>query len=190
LVKEQIRIAQGEKLSFSQTGLAINGHAIELRVCAEDPANNFLPETGKLITYIRPQGPGVRVDDGYEQGMDIPIYYDPLIAKLIAWGKDRTEAIIRLQRAIDEYHIRGIQTTLSFGKWAVQQPAFTAGKFDTHFIAKYFHPESLQHPDKAAAKAAAILATQLWKKNREQPLPVNSLPATNESNWKKRKEIR
>lgn len=190
LVKEQIRIARGEKLSFSQTGLAINGHAIELRVCAEDPVNNFLPETGKLITYIRPQGPGVRVDDGYEQGMDIPIYYDPLIAKLIAWGKDRTEAIIRLQRAIDEYHIRGIQTTLSFGKWAVQQPAFTAGKFDTHFIAKYFHPDSLQHPDKAAAKAAAILATQLWKKNREQPLPLNSLPAAHESNWKKRREIR
>lgn len=141
LVKEQIKIARGEKLSFTQDDLTIRGHAIELRVCAEDPMNNFLPDIGKLQTYIRPQGAGVRVDDGFEEGMEIPIYYDPMIAKLIAYGKDRNEAIERLIRAIDEYQISGVQTTLSFGKWVLQHPDFVSGNFDTQFIPKNFNPE-------------------------------------------------
>jgi len=104
LVKEQILVAQGEKLSFTQDDLAINGHAIEVRVYAEDPANNFLPDIGKLVRYVRPQGSGVRVDDGFEEGMDIPIYYDPMIAKLITWGENREQAMERMIRAIDEYN--------------------------------------------------------------------------------------
>lgn len=172
LVKEQIRVARGEKLSFSQEDLSIHGHAIELRVCAEDPANNFMPDTGKLRLYKRPQGPGVRVDDGYEQGMDIPIFYDPMIAKLVAWGADRAEAIDRLCRAIDEYHIQGIQTTLPFGKWAVRQPAFAEGNFDTKFIEKYFQPELLNAAGtEREAAVAAALAAIAWdaQKTHRQP---------------------
>jgi acetyl-CoA carboxylase biotin carboxylase subunit len=188
LVKEQIRIARGESLSFTQDSLQINGHAIELRVCAEDPTNNFLPDTGTLTTYIRPQGYGVRVDDGYEPGMDIPIYYDPMIAKLVAWGADREEARLRLLRAIEEYQVKGIHTTLSFGHWALQQPAFINGRFDTHFIGKYFAPEVLRRQDDAAKRAAAILAAQLWQENRaaQAPLPA----ATANGSWKKRKTLR
>jgi acetyl-CoA carboxylase biotin carboxylase subunit len=188
LVKEQIRIASGEKLSFTQESLYINGHAIELRICAEDPANNFLPDTGTLDTYIRPQGYGVRVDDGYEQGMDIPIYYDPMIAKLIAWGSNREEARLRLLRAIDEYQIKGIHTTLPFGSWALQHPAFIEGKFDTHFIGKYFASPLLRKQDEAATRAAAILAAQIWQKSRVEQMPIPSIQAN--GSWKKRKTFR
>lgn len=188
LVKEQINIARGEKLRFTQKDICINGHAIELRVCAEDPMNHFLPDTGRLETYLRPQGLGVRVDDGYEQGMDIPIFYDPLIAKLIAWAPTRQEAIQRLIRAIDEYHIKGIQTTLPFGKWALQQPAYTEGRFDTHFISNYFQPEALQQPCSDAAAVAAILAAQIWEQQKSAfPLPLSTTPA---GNWKNRAKKR
>ncbi|UYQ93600.1 acetyl-CoA carboxylase biotin carboxylase subunit [Chitinophaga horti] len=185
LVKEQIHIARGEKLSFTQADLTINGHAIELRICAEDPANNFLPDTGRLETYIRPQGNNVRVDDGYEQGMDIPIYYDPMISKLIAWGQTREEARERLIRAINEYRVKGIRTTLPFGKWALQQPAFINGQFDTNFIGTYFTPQSLRAENTEAAKAAAVLAVQLWQKSAavQQPIPQPS-------NWKLRRSLR
>ena len=124
LVKEQIKIADGQALSFTQEDLKINGHAIELRVYAEDPCNNFLPDIGTLSTYKIPQGLGVRVDDGFEQGMEIPIYYDPMIAKLVTHGKDREEAMQRMIRAIDEYQITGIESTLPFGKFVMQHEAF------------------------------------------------------------------
>ncbi len=186
LVKEQIRIARGEQLAITQEQLRFNGHAIELRICAEDPANNFLPDTGRLETYIRPQGYGVRVDDGYEQGMDIPIYYDPMIAKLIAWGANREEARLRLLRAIDEYRVTGIRTTLPFGKWALEQPAFISGRFDTNFIAKYFQPQALEGHDAAAEQAAAILAAQLWQK-ATAPKTTVTTTANHLSNWKKRR---
>ena len=107
LVKEQVRVAEGKKLSFAQKDIKINGHSIEARVYAEDPENGFLPDTGKLFYYQIPRGPGVRVDDGYYQGMEVPIYYDPMIAKLIVHGSDRDEAIQRMIRAIDEYRIVG-----------------------------------------------------------------------------------
>lgn len=161
LVKEQIKIARGEKLSFTQNNLKINGHSIELRVCAEDPANNFLPDIGKLNTYQTPRGIGVRVDDGFEEGMDIPIYYDPMLAKLIVHGKDRKEAIARMLRAIDEYKISGVQTTLSFGKFALQQEAFVNGNFDTHFIQKYFSLEKPNSENEEEMKIAALVAAEL-----------------------------
>lgn len=190
LVKEQIRVARGEKLSFGQNDLTINGHAIELRLCAEDPANNFLPDTGRLETYIRPQGPGVRVDDGYEAGMDIPIFYDPMISKLIAWGADREEARLRLIRAIDEYRVTGIKTTLPFGKWALQQPAFIEGNFDTNFIARYFTPQALEaSPEDDAARAAAILAAILWEQPAAAAPQLNGSPKA-PSAWKQRRRVR
>jgi len=170
--------------------LKINGHAIELRLCAEDPANNFLPDTGRLETYIRPQGPGVRVDDGYEAGMDIPIFYDPMISKLIAWGADREEARLRLIRAIDEYRVTGIKTTLPFGRWALQQTPFIDGNFDTNFIGRYFTPQALDaSPDDEAARAAAILAAVLWEQPAAAPLQVNGSGKA-PSRWKQRRKAR
>ncbi|MEO8087383.1 MAG: acetyl-CoA carboxylase biotin carboxylase subunit [Bacteroidota bacterium] len=165
LVKEMIRIADGEKLSFKQEDLAISGHAMEVRVYAEDPANNFLPDIGRLSTYKIPQGPGVRVDDGMEEGMEIPIYYDPMIAKLITHGADRKESIERMIRAIDDYKITGVQTTLPFCKFAMQHEAFRSGNFDTHFVKKYFSPEMLHSEDEAEMELAAMLAVMAIKKS-------------------------
>jgi acetyl-CoA carboxylase biotin carboxylase subunit len=187
LVKEQIRVARGEALSFKQEELEIKGHAIELRVYAEDPDNNFLPDIGTLQTYITPKGPGVRVDDGFEQGMEIPIYYDPMIAKLVTYGKDRGEAIERMLRAIDEYQITGITTTLGFGKFVMQHEAFTSGKFDTHFVSKYFTPGSLQNSGEDEAMIAALIMERLLNGKSVQAVNVTG---ENSSNWvKNRKEI-
>ncbi len=142
LVKEQIKVAYGMPLSFTQEELKINGHAIELRVCAEDPYQQFLPNIGKVKTYLIPAGPGIRVDDCMESNMEIPIYYDNMLSKLVVWGADRTEAIERMRRAIQEYVITGIQTTLSFGEFVMTHPKFIEGDFNTHFIQNYFNPES------------------------------------------------
>ncbi len=184
LVKEQIRIAEGNTLSIKQEDLKINGHAMEVRVYAEDPANNFLPDIGKLTRYVRPQGPGVRVDDGFEEGMDIPIYYDPMIAKLITWGKDREESIQRMIRAIDEYTIVGCKTTLPFCQYVMKHDAFTSGKFDTNFVKHYFTPEKLNQPStKEEESLAIIIANMLQQEGRE--VNVNSKDQTSQvSLWK------
>lgn len=186
LVKEQINVARGNKLSFAQDDLEINGHAIELRVCAEDPLNNFLPDTGKLKMYLPPKGPGIRVDDGFEQGMEIPVFYDSMIAKLVAHAATRDEAIERLCRAIDEYYIQGIQTTLSFGKWAVRTEPFRSGNFDTGFINKYYKPEYLLADDAVAEEVAALLAASIWEKDKVQVRSVN-VANGNGSGWKMRR---
>jgi acetyl-CoA carboxylase biotin carboxylase subunit len=162
LVKEQIRIARGETLGYTQEDLKIHGHAIELRVCAEDPMNNFLPDIGKLKSYKTPQGYGVRVDDSFEAGMEIPIQYDPMIAKLITFGKTREEAIQRMIRAIEDYKITGIETTLSFGTFVMKHPAFREGHFDTKFIEKYFEPEMLKTSNPELHQAAAYAAGSLF----------------------------
>jgi acetyl-CoA carboxylase biotin carboxylase subunit len=187
LVQEQIRIAEGHPLPFKQEDLTIRGHAIELRVCAEDPANNFLPDTGTLERYQTPKGPGVRVDDGYEEGAQIPIYYDPMIAKLIAWGATREQAIDRLLRAIEEYQIQGIQTTLPFGSWALQQPAFRDGQFDTGFIPKYFAPEKLYDAAADEPEIAALLAAHVWG---QPPVATAAVPPQTESRsgWAQRRK--
>lgn len=150
LVKEQLKIARGEPLSFKQEDLRIRGHSIELRVYAEDPRNNFLPDTGTLRGYSLPQGPGVRVDDGYQQGMEIPIFYDPLISKLIVHAASREEAIARMRRAIREYRIVGAETTLDFGEFVMRHPDFISGNFDTHFVGTHFLPSLV-----AGAKGSA-----------------------------------
>ncbi|RYZ48683.1 MAG: biotin carboxylase, partial [Sphingobacteriales bacterium] len=189
LVAEQIRIGRGEKLGFTQDDLKINGHALELRVCAEDPMNNFLPDTGKLEMYQPPKGPGVRVDDGYEEGMDIPIFYDSMISKLVVHAPSREEAIARLCRAIDEYYIKGIHNTLSFGKWAVRTEPFRTGKFDTKFIEKHFKPEYLQSNDPVAEEVAALLSGFVWEKGRKSKPELGSAAVgTTGSNWKLRRK--
>ncbi|HMU42180.1 MAG TPA: acetyl-CoA carboxylase biotin carboxylase subunit [Ignavibacteriaceae bacterium] len=134
LVKEQIQIAAGEKLSFNQNDLKINGHAIECRIYAEDPQNNFLPSTGILQSYSEPAGPGIRVDSGFQQGSEVSVYYDPLVAKIIAWSNNRASAIKRMIRALDEYSITGIKNNVSFLKNVLSHKKFLDSSFNINFI--------------------------------------------------------
>jgi propionyl-CoA carboxylase alpha chain len=168
LVEQQIRVARGEKLAFAQEDLTINGHSLELRVYAEDPANNFLPSIGNLEVYKRPTGKGVRVDDGFEQGMDIPIYYDPMIAKLITYGKDREEAIKLMLQAIEDYEIKGCETTLGFGTYVLEHEAFVSGKFDTNFVKQHFSSEAFGAINEKEAQIAAQLGAMLVANYQEQ----------------------
>jgi propionyl-CoA carboxylase alpha chain len=161
LVKEQIRVAEGKKLSFTQEDLKINGHAIEARVYAEDPKNNFLPDTGILHDYQIPRGPGVRVDDGYRQGMEVPIYYDPMIAKLIVHGKDRTEAIQRMTRAIEEYQIVGLSTTLGFCRFVMLHQKFQHGNYNTGFIQEHYHQDEDHNFSQETQAVAAVFAAHV-----------------------------
>jgi acetyl-CoA carboxylase biotin carboxylase subunit len=187
LVREQILVAEGNPLSFSQEDLKINGHAVEIRVYAEDPKNNFLPDIGKLVTYRRPQGPGIRVDDGFEEGMDIPIYYDPMIAKLITHGENRQDAIDRMIRAINEYRITGIQTTLDFCRFALQHEAFTSGQFDTKFVERYFSPDKLEPVFTQEEKELlAALAVSFFEKEEHRVNPNHPLRVQPSTNWKNR----
>lgn len=144
LVREQISVAAGNKISFTQDELRINGYALECRIYAEDPSNNFMPSTGKITNYIEPNGPGVRVDSGFTGGSEISIHYDPMIAKLICWDKDRKATNNRMQRALNEYKISGIVTNISFLKNILQTEIFKEGKYDIHFIDKLFNSNSNQ----------------------------------------------
>jgi acetyl-CoA carboxylase biotin carboxylase subunit len=145
LVEWQIRVARGERLPQLQNELAINGHAIEVRVYAEDTLNGFTPDIGTLERYRIPTGRNVRVDDAFVEGMDIPIYYDPMIAKLVVWGKTREEAIEKTIQAIDNYQISGLKTTLDFGKYVLKHEAFRSGDFDTNFIKHYFEDPKIMY---------------------------------------------
>ncbi len=158
LVELQIRVARGEALAMKQEDLKIKGHAVELRVYAEDPMNDFLPSVGHLDVYQLSVGEGVRVDNGFEQGMDIPIYYDPMLAKLIAFGETREEAIQIMIKAIENYHVEGVQTTLAFGKFVFEHEAFRSGNFDTHFVKKYYNAEVLKQQMEQEAEIAAMVA--------------------------------
>ena len=188
LVREQLRIAQGESLSVKQSDLRIHGHALEVRVYAEDPTNNFLPDTGTLTTYRRPQGPGVRVDDGFEEGMKIPIHYDPMIAKLIVHAGTREEAIRRMLRAIDEYQISGVATTLAFCHFVLRHPVFRSGEFTTKFVEEHFSPDLLSSElSSETEEAAVMLAAYLLENHREVALPNDR--TTTRSRWKQRGRV-
>lgn len=182
LVEEQIKIARGEKLSFTQDDIVLNGHAIELRVYAEDPLNNFLPSIGTLTKYVKPTGEGIRVDDGYEEGMTIPIYYDPLIAKLVVHGKTRTEAIQMMIQAIKDFKIEGVATTLPFGTFVFEHEAFFSGHFDTHFVKNYYTPEKLKAKQQANAEIAAAVALKYWFLKKRIVKPVDN----KSTSWKRR----
>ena len=145
LVEWQIRVARGEQLPKKQEELSIHGHAIEVRVYAEDTLNGFTPDIGKLNRYRIPSGRSVRVDDAFVEGMDIPIFYDPMIAKLVVWGKTREDAINRTIKAIDEYQISGLKTTLDFGKYVMKHEAFRSGNFDTNFVKHYFQDPTIMY---------------------------------------------
>jgi propionyl-CoA carboxylase alpha chain len=162
LVELQIRVARGETLGINQEDLKITGHALELRVYAEDCMNNFLPSVGRLDVYQLPFGDGVRVDNGVEEGMDVPIYYDPMLSKLITYGRSREEAIEIMVKAIDNYKIVGVETTLPFGKFVFEHEAFCSGKFDTNFVKKYYSPEVIVDQKAKEAEIAALIALKQY----------------------------
>jgi acetyl-CoA carboxylase biotin carboxylase subunit len=183
LVKEQISVASGNQLSFKQKDLHINGHAIECRIYAEDPSNNFLPTTGNIINYAQPSGPGVRVDSGFEVGSQIGVHYDPLISKLVCWAGDRHSAINRMIRALNEYIIGGLTTNISFLKLIIDHPSFREGKFDINFLNDEFM-KSLNDLDKnqnkdKSEKAAAILAALLKSKSSSNNYKSNHTEKSN-----------
>lgn len=182
LVELQIRVARGEQLPFAQEDLKINGHALELRVYAEDPLNNFLPSVGTLTKYQVPEGPGIRVDGGFTEGMDVPIYYDPMLAKLVVHATTRTEAIQLMKEAIADYMVEGVATTLPFGQFVLDHPAFISADFTTHFVQQYFSAEQLIESQKPAASIAAHLALRLYLEQQEQLQVANVAP----SNWRQR----
>lgn len=173
LVQEQFRVAAGLPLSFTQEDITLRGSAIECRISAEDPENRFLPATGTVQALQEPSGPGVRVESGLYAGMQVPLFYDPLLSKLIVWGRDRQQAIARLSRALEEYQILGVRTTIPFARWLTQQPRFIAGDFSTDFIAEEWDtrkkdsvgeevPSTLQ-----PAQVAAIVGTLLMQEQQE-----------------------
>ena len=166
LVEYQIRIAEGHPLPVDQKQLSINGHAIEIRVYAENASEGFIPSTGKLSRYKIPEGKGIRVDDGYEEGMSIPIHYDPMISKLIAHALTRDEAIDALLHAIEEYEITGVDTTLAFGTFALSHSAFVSGNFDTHFVEK--HIGEFLEKQKNLNRIIAQFTAWLYQKQRKK----------------------
>ncbi len=167
LVEQQIKVARGESLSFSQQDLKISGHAVELRIYAEDPLDNFMPSVGTLERYRTPKGEGIRLDDGFEEGMEVPIYYDPMLAKLITYGKSREEAIQLMLKAINAYEVKGVMTTLPFGKFVFEHDAFRSGNFDTHFVKNYYSADKLHSEIEEEAKLASLIALQQYLKDQE-----------------------
>lgn len=167
LVELQIRVARGEELTLKQEDLCIHGHAIELRVYAEDPLNNFLPSVGTLDVYKLPIGQGIRVDNGFEEGMEVPIYYDPMLSKLITFGKSREEAIQLMIQAIDNYIVEGVETTLPFGRYVCEHDAFRSGNFDTHFVKNYYSPEALLDEQKRESEIAAHIAVKQYLEDKK-----------------------
>ncbi|MDX1683742.1 MAG: acetyl-CoA carboxylase biotin carboxylase subunit [Saprospiraceae bacterium] len=170
LVEWQIRVARGEALPLSQEEIKMNGHAIELRVYAEDPENGFAPSIGNLSFYRPPQGPNIRVDDGFREGMDVPIHYDPMISKLIVYAEDRIQAIDAMLEAIHQYRIEGIETTLPFGAFVMKNEAFRTGNFDTHFVEQHFGQRG--SITKNIQKAAMIGGLHFYLKNRNKVKPI------------------
>lgn len=182
LVEEQIKVARGEELSYKQEDIGINGHSIEVRVYAEDPENDFLPDLGKIVRYRPPNGLGVRVDDGYEEGMTIPLTYDPMIAKLIVHGENREDAIEKTLKAIDEYEINGFSTTLGFCRYAIDHEQFRSGDFTINFVGDYYKPELLR---KDIPEEVGEMAYELFKKLKNDAEPVYE--DQHLSAWMKRK---
>lgn len=182
IVKEQIRIARGRELSVTQDDIKINGHAIECRVNAEDPHNNFMPSTGVITTMLVPNGPGVRIDSGVFPGFEISAYYDPMISKLIAWGESRASAILRMRRALQEYRIVGVRTNIPFHQMLINSHRFMAGQFDTRFIEERFSiQESINEDDQ---EIAAIMSTLVAHHNQQKASRFVMKNKRDTSNWK------
>lgn len=180
LVKEQISIAEGNPLSMKQEDIGINGHSIELRVYAEDPLNDFLPDIGTLTEYSLPEGNGIRVDNGYSEGMDIPIYYDPMLSKLIVHAPNRRAALKRMRFAIEHYKISGVATTLSFGAYVMKHPAFISGDFHTGFVKEHYYGNSTPE---GLSKLAAVMAAKIYHKRHDTFTVSESGNLDDHSEW-------
>jgi propionyl-CoA carboxylase alpha chain len=182
LVQQQINVARNQKLSFTQKDIIPNGHAIELRLTAEETTQDFLPAIGTIETYNPPQAEYIRLDDFVYPGYKIPIYYDNMFAKLIVWGENRSQAIQRMIEAINQFEIKGIPTTLDFGRFVMQHPKFIEGDFDTNFISSYYTKEGIKKKDQSLLEAAAIFT---YLEFNEHKIPTI---ASHNSNWKNRKK--
>src|ERR1044072_381756 len=182
LVREQFRVATGEPLSFTQEEVSWQGHAIECRIYAEDPANNFFPSPGRITHLREPSGPGIRVDSGVTRLSEVSIYYDPMIAKLAVWGRTRDEAIERLRRALDEYEVSGITTTLPFFREVAEDEEFVSGHLDTGFITRFNERRAAkkQEPNQVETDLAAIAAALSYALRKQQRSVVTSTV----SRWK------
>ena len=188
LVAEQLRVAQGEELGYTTGDLSIHGHAIESRVYAEDPASNFLPDPGPLKRHSEPSGVGVRVDAGVEEGSEVLIHYDPMISKLTTWGRDRTHAIDRMIRALDEYEVASMATTIPFCRFAMQHEGFREGDFTTHFVDEEFDPSALQLDDPERDELAALAATLYYAETQSEEAPKIAADGQGEqSPWRRRR---
>ncbi|MCZ2121236.1 MAG: acetyl-CoA carboxylase biotin carboxylase subunit [Anaerolineales bacterium] len=184
IVAEQIRVARGRQLSYTQDQVHFNGHAIECRVNAEDPFNNFVPSTGRITHSLIPTGPGVRVDTGVYPGFEITPFYDPMIAKLIVWGETRAQAILRMRRALEEYRIVGVRTNIPFHQTLMDSHRFMGGQFDTRFVEERFSMDDAFQADESHAEIAAILATLVAHQANERSAQVVRRNERDNSNWK------
>ena len=179
LVAEQIRIAEGRQLRITQADVELRGHAIECRVYAEDPASSFLPDPGTLKRHAAPAGPRVRVDAGVDEGAEVPIHYDSMISKVITWGSDRDQAIDRMLRALGEYRIAGVRTTIPFCEFVLEHPAFRSGDFSTHFVEDEFSPEAITTMSERDALTSAVAAVL----TRKRDFPGSSDGAAGSNDW-------
>jgi acetyl-CoA carboxylase biotin carboxylase subunit len=168
IVKAQIRIAEGEKLPLTQKDVEPIGSSLVCRIYAEDPENSFLPSTGRIERLQIPGGPGVRVDLGIYEGYMVPIFYDPIIAKVIVWGRSRQEAILRMGRALEELVIKGIKTTIPFHRWLVNNQRFIQGDFDTHFLEEEYFQRKREHNDSFQELACIATAIRAYQKDQKE----------------------
>jgi acetyl-CoA carboxylase biotin carboxylase subunit len=183
LVREQINVAFGEPLSFTQADVELRGHAIECRIYAEDPDNNFLPSPGRITQLRVPQGPGVRDDGGVYEGAEVSIHYDPMISKFAVWGKDRSQAIDRMRRALAEYQIGGIRTTLPFFREVMEDPEFLEGRLDTGFIPRFNERKTTVEPDEASRDMAIIAAALAFSNKAAVPAAGATGDTSKPSRW-------
>ena len=184
IVKEQIRIARDRKLRYTQDDIHLNGWALECRINAEDPYNNFLPSTGTLNSVIAPSGPGVRVDTGVYAGFEISPYYDALISKLICWGETRGEVILRMRRALEEYRILGVKTNIPFHQHIMNSHRFIAGSFDTRFVEERFSMDELGEEKDRLTMIAAVMASLVTHRESQRASQIIRRSKRDTSNWK------
>jgi acetyl-CoA carboxylase biotin carboxylase subunit len=184
IVAEQIRIARGRQLSYTQDQIKFNGHAIECRINAEDPFNGFMPSTGRITHSLLPTGPGVRVDTGVYPGFEITPYYDPMIAKLVVWGETRAQAILRMRRALEEYRIVGVRTNIPFHQTLMDSHRYMGTQFDTRFVEERFSMDDAVEARAANTEIAAILATLVAHQQSERNANIVQRNERDTSNWK------
>jgi acetyl-CoA carboxylase biotin carboxylase subunit len=184
IVKEQLRLASGEPLRYRQADIHPVGHAIECRITAEDPFSSFLPASGRVIRLFQPSGPGVRVDSGIEEGLEVSTFYDSLLAKLVVWGESREAAIRRMAGALGEYRVVGLPTSIPFHQWLMGHEAFRRGDYDTSFLVDHF---SLAEPDREADRPLAALVAVLLsheQRLRTRLAATSGGEANGEAGWR------